>query len=281
MIPGSARYTFYVPLDVVAEVISNVHLSSDYNVLGLAAPEIAERALPGQFVMVKAGVCLEPLLRRPFSVFEVLEDHGRVVGLSLLSKRIGRSTTLIYDAKPGDRIQCLGPLGRPFAPVAAPDEAWLVAGGVGLAPFAQLAVALRARHVKTRLYYGARRAAELFYLDTFEKMGVDLVLATEDGSRGDRGRVTLPLERDLKARPANSASSMVYACGPEPMLAAVARLAAAYGCPSQVSVERVMGCGVGGCYSCVIPVRTPAGTPHLVRSCLAGPVFRGSEIVWQ
>ena len=103
-------YTLNVPLDVVAEVISNVHLSSDYNVLGLAAPEIAERALPGQFVMVKGSDRLEPLLRRPFSVFEVLEQDGNIVGLSLLSKRIGPSTTLLYDAKPGDRIQCLGPL---------------------------------------------------------------------------------------------------------------------------------------------------------------------------
>lgn len=280
MILASARYTFPVPLDVVAEVISNVRLSSDYNVLGLAAPDVAERALPGQFVMVKAGECIEPLLRRPFSVFEVLEDGGRVVGLSLFSKRIGRSTTQLYDAKPGDRVQCLGPLGRPFAPVAAPDEAWLVAGGVGLAPFATLAAALRARSVKTKLYYGARRAEELFYLDLFEKMGVELVLATEDGSRGDRGRVTRPLERDLQAR-SDGAGVMLYACGPEPMLAAVAKLAAAHGHPSQVSVERVMGCGVGGCYSCVIPIKTAEGTPHLVRSCLAGPVFRGSEIHWQ
>jgi dihydroorotate dehydrogenase electron transfer subunit len=150
-----------VPLDVVAEVISNLHLSSDYNVLGLAAPEIAELALPGQFVMVKAGDRLEPLLRRPFSVFEVLAENGSTVGLSLLSKRIGPSTSLLYDAKPGDRIQCLGPLGRPFAPVASPDEAWLVAGGVGLAPFATLAEALRARQIKTKLYYGARRRALL------------------------------------------------------------------------------------------------------------------------
>jgi dihydroorotate dehydrogenase electron transfer subunit len=274
-----ARYTFDVPLDVVAEVISNVHLSSDYNVLGLAAPEIAERALPGQFVMVKAGNRLEPLLRRPFSVFEVLKDDGHMVGLSLLSKRIGPSTTLLFEAKPGDRIQCLGPLGRPFAPVAAPDEAWLVAGGVGLAPFATLADTLRRRNIKTRLYYGARRAAELFYLDLFERMDVELVLATEDGSRGEHGRVTLPLERDLKARPA-STGVMLYACGPEPMLAAVARLSAAYGRPAQVSVERVMGCGVGGCYSCVIPVKTPEGKPHFVRSCLAGPVFRANDIVW-
>jgi NAD(P)H-flavin reductase len=203
---------FDVPQDVVAEVISNIHLSSDYNVLALAAPDIAEHALPGQFVMVKAGERLEPLLRRPFSVFEVLTENGRIVGLSLISKRIGPSTKLLFEAKPGDRIQCLGPLGRPFVPVAAPDEAWLVAGGVGLAPFATLAETLRARNIRTKLYYGARRAAELFYLDTFEKLGVELVLTTEDGSRGDpglnprsrewvadRGRVTVPLERDLKA----------------------------------------------------------------------------------
>ncbi len=268
-----------MPLDVVAEVISNSHLSSEYNVLALAAPEIAACTLPGQFVMVKAGDRLEPLLRRPFSVFEVLKEDAHVVGISLLSKRIGPSTTLLFDARPGDRVQCLGPLGRPFAPVATPDEAWLVAGGVGLAPFATLAETLRRRTITTRLYYGARRAGELFYLDTFERMGVELVLATEDGSRGSHGRVTLPLERDLKARPA-TASVMLYACGPEPMLAAVAKLAAAHGRPSQVSVERVMGCGLGGCYSCVIPVNNSEGKPHYVRSCLAGPVFRGSEIVW-
>ena len=74
---------------------------------------------------------------------------------------------------------------------------------------------------------------------------------------------------------------MVYACGPEPMLAAVARLAAAHGRQSQVSVERVMGCGLGGCYSCVIPIKTADGTPHYVRSCISGPTFRGDEIEWQ
>jgi dihydroorotate dehydrogenase electron transfer subunit len=268
-----------VPVDVAAEVLSNTHLSSDYNVLRIAAPEIATAALPGQFVMVKAGDALEPLLRRPFSVFEVLKDNGRVVGLSLLSKKIGPSTRLLFDAKPGDRIQCLGPLGRPFAPVSPPDEAWLVAGGVGLAPFATLADMLRRRDVTVRLYYGARRASELFYLDLFERLGVSLELTTEDGSRGAEGRVTLPLERDLKAR-ADGSNVMIYACGPEPMLAAVAKVASSYSVPTQVSVERVMGCGVGGCYSCVIPVRT-GGKPHFVRSCLAGPVFRAEEIEWQ
>jgi len=268
-----------VPLDVVAEVLSNTHLASDYNVLALAAPGIAERALPGQFVMVKAGDAIDPLLRRPFSIFEVLKDQGNIVGLSLLSKRIGPSTRRLFESKPGDLVRCLGPLGRPFAPVAAPDEGWLVAGGVGLAPFATLAETLRARDVTVKLYYGARRAAELFYVDAFERLGVELVLTTEDGSLGDRGRVTVPLERDLKAR-AGIGNVMIYACGPEAMLAAVAKLAAATGTACQVSVERVMGCGVGGCYSCVIPIKTPDGGWHHVRSCLSGPVFRGDEIKW-
>lgn len=278
-------------MDVAAEVISNVHLSPDYNVIAFAAPEIAERARPGQFVMVKAGARLEPLLRRPFSIFEVIRTGGATSGFSLLSKRIGLSTSQLFEAKPGDRILCLGPLGRPFAPASAPDEAWLVAGGVGLAPFAMLAESLRGRGVAVKLYYGARRAAELFYLDMFEKLGVELVLSTEDGSRGEPAtsgrrewlaepsRITAPLERDLRTRPPGS-GVVIYACGPEPMLAAVANLAAAHGRASQVSVERVMGCGMGGCYSCVIPIKTGGGTSHFVRSCIAGPVFRGNEIAW-
>jgi dihydroorotate dehydrogenase electron transfer subunit len=276
-----------MPFDVAAEVLSNTRLSSDYNVLGLAAPGIAENAAPGQFVMLKVGNRLEPLLRRPFSVFEILKEEGRTIGLSVLNKRIGPSTRLLFDAQPADRVLCLGPLGRPFVPVAPPDEAWLVAGGVGLAPFATLAGVLRARGTAVRLYYGARSGDELFFLDDFARLGVQLVLTTEDGSRGERGRVTVPLERDLTGalRPGpidapEPGHVMVYACGPEPMLAAVARLSSAHGRPSQVSVERVMGCGLGGCYSCVIPIKTKEGRPHYVRSCIAGPTFRGDEIEW-
>ena len=268
-----------MPIDVAAEVLSNTHLSSDYNVLRLAAPEIASSAAPGQFVMLKTGARLEPLLRRPFSVFEILKKHGSTVGLSVLNKRIGPSTTLLFNARPGDSVQCLGPLGRAFAPVPPPAEAWLVAGGVGLAPFATLAEVLRAKGVTVRLYYGARRAAELFFLDQFETLGVKLVLTTEDGGRGERGRITLPLERDLRARP-TTVDVMVYACGPKPMLAAVAGLSASHGVPSQVSVERVMGCGLGGCYSCVIPMKSAGGAPHYVRACVAGPVFHGDELEW-
>jgi dihydroorotate dehydrogenase electron transfer subunit len=269
-----------MPIDASAEVIANHPLSTDYNVLALAAPAIAAAAGPGQFVMVKAGASHDPLLRRPFSVFEILRDErGTPTGISLLNKRIGVSTDLIYAAQPGERIACLGPLGHPFTVVDSPTEAWMVAGGVGLAPFATLAEALRARGVGSTLFYGARRAQELFYLDLFRRLDVELVLTTEDGSLGERGRVVTPLERRHAAQ-SPVAPVMIYACGPEGMLAASATTAARFDRPCQVSVERIMGCGLGGCYSCVVPMRNGHGGFHHVRSCIAGPVLPGDQIVW-
>ncbi len=155
----------------------------------------------------------------------------------------------------------------------------MVAGGVGLAPFWTLAESLAARGIRTTLFYGARSAPEIFYLDFFGKLDVRLVLTTEDGSRGERGRITAPLDRELSDRPA-SAAVMLYACGPEGMLAAVAKVAKRYARPCQVSVERIMGCGLGGCYSCVVPMLTGDATPHHVRSCIAGPVLSADQIAW-
>jgi dihydroorotate dehydrogenase electron transfer subunit len=266
-----------MPLDVEARVIQNTRLSPDYNVITLAAPEIAAATKPGQFVMVRPGHGSDPLLRRPFSVFEIIRSGNRIEGLSLLSKRIGATTRLLYDAVYGDVISCLGPLGRPFEPVSSPAEAWMVAGGVGLAPFATLTEALQERGTKTTLFYGARTGPELFYLDWFASRDVRVVLSTEDGSTGERGRVTSPLEQALRV---TDAEVMIYACGPEKMLEAVSRVAGKYERAAQVSVERVMGCGMGGCYSCVIPVHETGGGHHFVRSCLAGPVFTAADLVW-
>jgi len=268
------------PVDVDATVIANARLSRDYSVLSLAAPEVGRRTQPGQFVMVKPAGVTDPLLRRPFSVFEVLRNGtGDITGVSILNKRAGRSTRKLYELEPGDVVSCLGPLGLPFTPVLAPTEAWMVAGGVGLAPFATLAEALAASRTPTTLFYGARTADELFYLDFFSALGITIVLTTEDGSGGMKGRVTVPLEAALKSL--GPAGAMVYACGPEPMLEAVAKLAARYNQPSQVSVERVMGCGLGGCYSCVVPVKHGDEEANLVRSCISGPVFDGAELVWE
>lgn len=269
-----------MPVDIDAAVIGNTRLSEDYSVLALAAPEIATVARPGQFVMLKTSRGMDPLLRRPFSIFEVLRNpDGSPRGITILNKRIGTGTGLLYDIEAGARVQCLGPLGVPFEPAEAPAQAWMVAGGVGLAPFVTLAEALIARRTPLTLFYGARRAADLHCADIFERLGVPIVYSTEDGSRGSRGFITVPLEARL-ASLGSSEEVRLYVCGPTPMMRAVADVAALHGRRCDVSLEQVMGCGMGGCYSCVVPARDATGAPHHTRSCIDGPVFDASRIVW-
>ncbi len=270
-----------MPVDIDAAVIANRRLSPDYNVLAFDAPELAARVRPGQFVMVKTSRGLDPLLRRPFSVFEVLRGaDGGARGFSIFNKCIGTGTRLLSDIEAGARLSVLGPLGQPFEPVDPPADAWMVAGGVGLAPFVTLAEALATRGTRATLFYGARRGEELYCVDLFEELGVRVVLATEDGSRGTHGRITVPLEQALRERPLGQPVKL-YACGPTPMMRACAQLAQVHGRACDVSLEQVMGCGLGGCYSCVIMARaTDGSTPHHTRTCIDGPVFDASRIVW-
>jgi dihydroorotate dehydrogenase electron transfer subunit len=270
-----------MPVDIDAAVISNTRLSRDYSVVALAVPAIAALAQPGQFVMVKPSRGSDPLLRRPFSIFEVLRDgRGEPIGVTLFNKRIGVGTELLYEIETGAHVACLGPLGNPFEPIEPPSEAWMVAGGVGLAPFVTLAEALKARNTAATLFYGARRAEDLYYVERFERLGVHTILTTEDGSRGEQGLITQPIERALQDL-APRAEVRLYVCGPTPMMRAVARLAASHGRRCDVSLEQVMGCGLGGCYSCVVLARDTGGAPHFTRSCTDGPVFDATRIVWE
>jgi dihydroorotate dehydrogenase electron transfer subunit len=270
-----------MPLDTDAAVLQNTRLSDDYSVLALDAPAIAALAAPGQFVMVKTSRGLDPLLRRPFSIFEILRHpDGTPRGITILNKRIGTGTTLLYEIERGAHVHVLGPLGRPFEPVDPPAEAWMVAGGVGLAPFVTLAEALIARGTPATLFYGARRAQDLHCIDIFDTLGVRMVLSTEDGSRGGQGFITTPLHTALASVP-GAQEIRLYACGPTPMMRATAQVAATHGRRCDVSLEQVMGCGMGGCYSCVVPAREPGGVPHHTRSCIDGPVFEADRIVWE
>jgi dihydroorotate dehydrogenase electron transfer subunit len=276
-----------VAVDVLAEILTNRALSRDYNVLGFAAPEIAQRARPGQFVMVRPTAGNDPLLRRPFSIFEILRDAaGRPIGVSILNKSVGSGTSKLYSAKPGDKLSILGPLGKSWLDVFtnSPDspnqENWFVAGGVGLAPFVTFAEHLAGEKRPIKLFYGGRSKSDLYYSSLFEQLGATLHLTTEDGTAGEKGRITLPLERELKAR--SDAGITLYACGPTPMMRAVAALGQSHGARTVVSLEPVMGCGMGGCYSCVVKVSDANHEhPHFVRSCLEGPVFDAARVQWE
>ena len=267
--------------DVDAAVLENRRLSEHYNVLVLEAPAIAAAARPGQFVMLKPTRSSDPLLRRPFSIFEIIRDAaGSPAAISIFNKRTGVGTSLLYETEARATVGCLGPLGQPFEAVEPPAEAWMVAGGVGLAPFVTLASRLQQLGTPATLFYGARTAAELYYVDLFERLGAHVVLSTEDGTRGVAGRVTAPLGEALGGL-APGHEVKLYACGPTPMMRAVAGLAAGHGRSCDVSLEQVMGCGMGGCYSCVVLTRHPGQKPHFVRSCIEGPVFDARRIVWE
>jgi dihydroorotate dehydrogenase electron transfer subunit len=269
-----------MPVDADAEVLASTRLSDDYAVIAFRAPALAAAIRPGQFVMIRTSPGDTPLLRRPYSVFERVRDpDGTLLGFSVFNKKVGLGSRLLYDAVPGSRVSCLGPLGQPFSPPPPGAEAWMVAGGTGLAPFETLTEDLAAAGISGTLFYGARRREEIFCVEPFERRGTRVVLATEDGSRGERGRVTVPLAAALASRPA-SRPVVVYSCGPEPMLKAVAALAARHACACEVATERQMGCGMGGCYSCVVRVRTADGGSRYARSCVEGPVFNAADIVW-
>ena len=149
----------------------------------------------------------------------------------------------------------------------------MVAGGVGLAPFVTLAEAIRSSGGRARLFYGARRASELYYVELFERIGVEVVLTTEDGSRGEHGLRHRCARHARFVQRRRTSDIRLYVCGPTPMMRAVAELASTHGAACDVSLEQVMGCGLGGCYSCVVLARDPTGAPHYLRSCIDGPVF--------
>ena len=268
-----------MPANRVVPLVGREALGGPFFLLSFRHPEAAAEARPGQFVMIKAGTSAEPPLRRPFSILTVEPAADTV---TLFVKAIGPGSRSLCALGPGDVAQCLGPLGRPFTPPAPGVEALLVAGGYGVAPFRFLAERLRRDDPgalsRARLFYGGRGAADLPLLARLQDIGIAVVTATEDGSLGAAGRVTVPLEAHLDA---SGAPARLYACGPEAMMHAVARLAARRGLPAEVSLDPWMGCGVGTCLGCVVRVQgAEEARPRYRCACTEGPVFDAARVVW-
>ncbi len=264
-------------------VLANGRVAPGHYVLRLGSARIARAAGPGRFVQVLCADSSEPLLGRPFSFLT-----ARPGSFDLLYHVVGQGTRILQGLQKGDALWVLGPLGNGFGTKLGPGaEAALVGGGVGIPPLVHLAeTLLKTRAVrpgKIRVFLGARDSTLLLCLKDFRKLGVDLRLATDDGSRGTKGFVTRPLERYLaEAAPAGTRTT-VYTCGPTPMLKAVGALAERYGVPCQTSVEVPMACGFGACLGCAIKVNDAAGSSTDFRyaiACCEGPVFDAAALVW-
>ena len=248
------------------------HFEADIVRLTLDAPDIAAIARPGQFVMVACGAMQDPLLRRPFSVHSCY-PNGRV---QLLLRVVGRGTALLAATLAGQELSLLGPLGRGFGPPAADGEVCLIGGGIGSAPLFFLAQWLVGQGIFPLVLLGAGSEKDhLPLLQEFRELGCAVHVSTDDGSLGHHGFVTglLPSLSDK--------ISKVYACGPEPMMAAVAHFCASQDKPlaCEVSLETHMACGLGACLGCAIPI--PGRTDAYQHVCKQGPVFQAEEVVWR
>lgn len=262
------------PLRARARVLDNRREGSSHLRLRLAVPGFGGFA-PGQFVMVSPGplsASRDPLLPRPMAIYRRLEGRGGEPVLEILYKVHGRGTLALAGARPDEVVGLVGPLGRGFPLPPDGAGAILVGGGTGIASLFELARRAAARG-PVEVLLGAREAPELMGVADFEALDVALRVATEDGSRGRKGRVTELLPEALERLPA----AAVHACGPTPMMRAAAELAAAAGRAARVSLENPMACGFGVCLGCAAPLRE--GGFALV--CRDGPVLDAAAVDWE
>jgi dihydroorotate dehydrogenase electron transfer subunit len=257
-------------VDIAAPVVENCCLGGKYWRIRIAAPEIASTALPGQFCMIRPEYSGDSLLRRPFSIASVRDGEL----LEFAYTTIGRGTRLLSSLKLGDHLLCLGPLGNSF-PVVAGGRAIVVAGGIGIAPFPFFNRLLNQHGIFPLTFYGARSADELIYLEELNQLSERLVIATDDGTSGIHGFITQPLDDHLAEV---KDEAVLYACGPNPMMGRVKAIAEKHGVPAYLSMEEIMGCGVGICIGCPIPITTPEGEQQYALCCKEGPIFPSSVV---
>lgn len=261
---------------IKSEVLDN-RRSGDYHVLSLTAPGISEVAKPGHFItLAMGGDESSMVLRRAFAIHQV-QSRGVYGGTLDIAVAVqGRGTKWLSERRRHDVVDLVGPLGKPFALPREGVSCLLVGGGYGSAPLFMLAQDLRERGCRVDMVIGAATESKLFGILELKRLASALTITTDDGSAGVQGRVTDVLDEAMD----RAGADVVYACGPMPMLAEVARISTKRRVFNQCAVEESMACGIGVCMTCVLPVIGDDGVTRMVRSCVDGPIFRGDRVRW-
>lgn len=249
------------------KVLANDRVAQGVGLMVLRAPRCAANVQPGQFVHLRVATGSRIILRRPFSIHRAERDS-----VEILYQILGEGTLRMAEKPVGDvSMDLVGPLGHGWEAPEGITHALFVTGGLGAAPLGMLAERLAARGVAVSIAMGAPTSERLVARELFESVARRVELATDDGSAGEHGFVTGPAARLL----AEERFDAVYTCGPEPMQRAIAKLASEARTPCQLSLERLMACGIGACLSCVVSTRD-----GLKRACVDGPIFDAEEVVW-
>jgi len=273
------------------ELLSKEAWPGDQFIMRIRAPKCAAAARPGSFVHINCDATLP--MRRPLSIMRTVDG-----AIEVLYKIVGEGLHLLAEKRPGDRISVLGPIGQPFRPSVERPNALLIGGGVGIPPIVFLADSLRDSAWRPLAILGSEipfpferceSAIATPWLSDDINSAMPLLdnwgIASRLASLADfegcyRGFVTDLAQQWLQqADEAERAATEIFACGPTPMLKAVAALAARYDVPCQVSLEEFMACAVGGCAGCTVEITTPQG-PAMKRVCVDGPVFDATTVVW-
>jgi dihydroorotate dehydrogenase electron transfer subunit len=255
-------------------ILHQVEVGPGYYRMGLAFPELAERAKPGQFVMLRVSDRPVPLLRRPFSIHRPVLANGRICGFEVLYKIVGQGTKILSELEPEDAVDVLGPLGNSFSCPEGIRKAWVVAGGVGVASLYCLVQRLTASTpVETTVFIGGCSSNDIICEPEFRSMGAAVCVTTEDCSLGEMGLITSSVEKTLDT---SGKPDVIYACGPLAMLKAVGDIAATHDVACQVSLESAMACGFGVCLGCAVEKARHPGTYFHV--CSDGPVFDAKDV---
>lgn len=271
-------------------VVENVKLAARTFRVRFECPAIAERIVPGQFLMLRLAGCDDPLLGRAFALYDTVDDaSGRATMVDIVYLVMGKMTSRLARFRPGQQLDVWGPLGNGFE-VPEVDRLIMVAGGIGQTPFLALGKEFLGRRTygksprtavhreNATLLYGVRSADLLAGENDFRSAGIDLGVASDDGSVGHHGFVTELLDRVLDETAGERRH--VVCCGPEVMMERAAEVCLEAGVPCQVSLETPMACGIGICFSCVARVRQDDGTWDYRRTCVEGPVFDAECIEW-
>ena len=254
------------------EIKENTRVGSGYHRLRISLPQPLGPLIPGQFAMVSVEGTTDMLLPRPFSIHNCDNDDN-ASWLDVLFKVVGKGTALLAHLTSGSPLQILAPLGNGFPDPPSGYKTVIIAGGMGIAPLFPLVLRLKTSQFSITVLYGAKSQEDLVCLpELLDLDGITLNITTEDGTRGEQGLVTQLLQH---GEDNSEDKTVLYACGPEPMLRTVTDFARERNLPCWVSIERRMACGMGACLGCVA-----ATTDGYKRVCCEGPIFDATEIVW-
>lgn len=260
-------------VEQIVRILSNERDTDLYFRLVVRAPDIAPLVQPGQFAHIRITPLKEALLRRPFSIFQVGRDT-----FSILYKVVGKGTQALSEMRPREELSVIAPLGHGFTvPQVGGQTPLLVAGGYGAAALYLLAERSPQKGI---VFIGGKRHIDILCEKEFRALGWEVRVTTENGSRGKKGLVTHPLLAELRTSKPKNHNFKLFACGPTPMLRAVAEISARFNIPAELSLDQHMCCGIGACLTCVVPVRSGDSWSYQ-RACTEGPVFDASEILWE